>query len=322
MSLVASRHEHNFIELFGCNYFDFTMPSLESKIYTRLKEAISKDIFSWGNEMEWFEEIQAWSPKTKNAMEDILRRIIRPVLWEWALSEDVKRIDLTTRGKMKLFPENVKRIKLISSDKMEIAVVYENDEMEIRKLEDKNRKPLAFDEISFSLNGKKTVIRYKDGTTKVFIRYANGTTKTSNLEDIDLIFDSFVVSNDGKYISVNLRGTRDYIGYLYNKVKIRDTTEDYNRDIVFTELTSKQLLFIFLLEEDPSRLDRKSSELNRIAQSFSLTQQQELKKSYFPTKINKKSFFYNLFSGKYVNKKTVAGLAIRFGLTYWRKQAV
>ena len=88
-----------------------------------------------------------------------------------------------------------------------------------------------------------------------------------------------------KDIDCNSDKTRAWIKYEDGRIKIIDFA-DCNRDIVFRELTPEQLLFVFNLKKNwnsPTIVNNFIKDHYFIWQSFSPDQQQELKKSYFPS---------------------------------------
>jgi len=146
VKLLVILHAHGFIKEFGYSHFDRVMGSLKNKIYSLLKQATRRDISDWSTAIPWFGKIETWSWAKRGIIEDVLRRVIGPVLTVLFAGENIIWMSF-------------------SPDGTKIIVLYTGGRWEIRDIEGEDGKVILEGEdiigMFFSLDGTKIIVKYK-----------------------------------------------------------------------------------------------------------------------------------------------------------------
>jgi len=220
--LLASLHEHGFTKEFGCDYFNYSRQLLKNKIYDSLNQAANQDVSCWHNEIGWFKEINRWPLKTQNIIEDVLRRIIRPVAFSLAETKTVleykdnkgKTIGLKDKyGNVLIEGNNIEWISLNSTG-TRVTVQYKNGRGEIIAIENEYGEVLFKGDnikwININSAGTKAAVWYKDDGGKI-INLENGSGNVLFSGDSVILMDLnssgtkvIVQYKDGKKEIINL----------------------------------------------------------------------------------------------------------------------
>jgi len=129
---------------------------------------------------------------------------------------------------------------ILNSTNMLAIVYYCSGKVKIidLKVENDENKRVLFEgdnisDIRLNPTGTWAVVEYKDNRKEL-----------RSLENGWVIFEGYNIVK----IDSNLTGTRVAVQYKDNRIETIDLEEDYNRDIIFTELKPEELLFIFSLK--------------------------------------------------------------------------